>query len=57
VVAGVGNGNMPRTVMEALAGTAAKGVVIVRASRVPLGYIGRNVEANDDKVISSPLRS
>jgi len=36
--------------MEALAGAAAKGAAIVRASRVPLGYLGRNVEVNDDKL-------
>src|SRR3954454_5980569 len=46
VAAGVGNGNMPKAVMDALAGAAGKGVVVVRASRVPLGYVGRNVEVN-----------
>jgi len=29
---------------------AQKGVVVVRASRVPTGYVGRNVEVNDDKL-------
>ena len=27
-----------------------KGVVVVRASRVPTGYVGRNVEVDDDKL-------
>jgi L-asparaginase len=50
VSAGVGNGNMPKAVMEALARAANSGVVVVRASRVPLGFVGRNVEVNDDKM-------
>jgi len=50
VSAGVGNGNMPKAVMDALARAARAGVVVVRASRVPLGYVGRNVEVNDDKM-------
>ena len=50
VSAGVGNGNMPKAVMDALARAARAGVVVVRASRVPLGYVGRNVEVDDDKM-------
>ena len=50
VVAGVGNGNMPKAVMDALAAAVKKGVVVVRGSRVPLGYVGRNVEVDDDKL-------
>jgi L-asparaginase len=50
VMAGVGNGNMPKAVMDALAVAAQKGVVVVRASRVPLGFVGRNVEVDDDKL-------
>jgi L-asparaginase len=50
VVAGVGNGNMPRAVLRALSSAAEKGVVVVRASRVPLGFVGRNVEVDDDKL-------
>lgn len=50
VTAGVGNGNMPAAVMEALARAAKAGVIVVRASRVPLGYVGRNVEVDDDKM-------
>ncbi len=50
VVAGVGNGNMPKAVMDALSRAAQKGVVVVRGSRVPTGYVGRNVEVDDDKL-------
>jgi L-asparaginase len=50
VIAGVGNGNMPKAVMNALSQAAHKGVVVVRASRVPTGFVGRNVEVDDDKL-------
>lgn len=50
VAAGVGNGNMPKAVMEALVRAAKAGVIVVRASRVPLGFVGRNVEVDDDKM-------
>jgi L-asparaginase len=50
VVAGVGNGNMPKAVMDALGRAVKAGVVVVRASRVPLGFVGRNVEVDDDKL-------
>ena len=50
VSAGVGNGNMPKAVMQALSRAAQKGVVVVRASRVPTGFVGRNVEVDDDKM-------
>ena len=50
VIAGVGNGNMPKAVMGALSGAVQKGVVVVRASRVPTGYVGRNIEVDDDKL-------
>jgi L-asparaginase len=50
VTAGVGNGNMPKAVMNALTQAAQKGVVVVRASRVPTGFVGRNVEVDDDKL-------
>jgi L-asparaginase len=50
VTAGVGNGNMPKAVMDACSRAASAGVVVVRASRVPLGYVGRNVEVDDDKL-------
>ena len=50
VAAGVGNGNMPKAVMDALARAVQAGVVVVRASRVTLGFVGRNVEVDDDKM-------
>ena len=50
VAAGVGNGNMPKAAMDALARAAKSGVVVVRASRVPFGFVGRNVEVNDDQM-------
>ena len=37
-------------VMDALGRAAKAGVVVVRASRVPLGFVGRNVEVDDDKM-------
>ncbi len=48
VVAGVGNGNMTDAAVDALARAAKKGVVCVRSTRVPMGYIDRNVELDDD---------
>jgi L-asparaginase len=50
VIAGVGNGNMNRTSLEAAARAAKKGVVVVRSSRVVTGTVGRNVEVNDDEL-------
>jgi L-asparaginase len=50
VTAGVGNGNMPLAAMAALSRAAKAGVVVVRASRVPLGFVGRNVEVDDAKM-------
>jgi L-asparaginase len=50
VTAGVGNGNMTGPALEAVKRAVAKGVVVVRSSRVPSGAVGRNVEVNDDEV-------
>ena len=50
VIAGVGNGNMNKTSLEAAARAAKKGVVVVRSSRVVTGTVGRNVEVNDDEM-------
>jgi L-asparaginase len=50
VIAGVGNGNMTKAMLEAAARAAKQGVVVVRSSRVPTGTIGRNVEVNDDEL-------
>ncbi|HEU4821115.1 MAG TPA: asparaginase [Qipengyuania sp.] len=45
VLAGVGQGNAPGTVLAAL---AEAGVPVVRASRVDQGYVDRNLEVDDD---------
>ena len=50
VIAGVGNGNMNKTALSACERAAKKGVVVVRSSRVVTGYVGRNVEVDDDKL-------
>lgn len=50
VIAGVGNGNMTKTALDALEAQAKKGVVCVRSSRVTTGQVGRNVEVDDDKM-------
>lgn len=50
VIAGVGNGNMNKSSIEAAARAAKKGVVVVRSSRVATGAVGRNVEVNDDEM-------
>ncbi len=50
VTAGVGNGNMTGPALEAIKRAIAKGVVVVRATRVPSGSVGRNVEVQDDEV-------
>jgi L-asparaginase len=50
VIAGVGNGNMNKVSLQAVASAAKKGVVVVRSSRVVTGTVGRNVEVNDDEM-------
>jgi L-asparaginase len=50
VFAGVGNGNLNKVSVDAAAAAVKKGVVVVRASRVPTGLVGRNVELDDDKL-------
>src|SRR4051794_13299635 len=40
VIAGVGNGNMNKTALEAAARAAKKGVIVVRSSRVVTGTVG-----------------
>ena len=49
VIAGVGNGNMSKAALDALAAQAKKGIVCVRSTRVATGQVGRNVEVDDDK--------
>ncbi|MFW5633812.1 MAG: asparaginase [Erythrobacter sp.] len=48
VLAGMGQGNAPRVVIEALARAAANGVPVVRSARVDEGMVDRNVEVDDD---------
>jgi L-asparaginase len=48
VIAGVGDGNMTTPALEAVKRAIAKGVVVVRASRVGDGFVRRNIEVNDD---------
>ena len=58
VTAGVGNGNMTAPALEALERARENDVVVVRASRVAGGSVGRNVEVDDDKygfVVSGEL--
>ena len=50
VVAGVGNGNMTASALDALAALAKKGIVAVRSTRVTTGRVSRNVEVDDDKL-------
>src|SRR3954471_18628944 len=49
IIAGVGNGNMNKTALDAAANAVKKGVIVVRSSRVPTGSVGRNIEVNDDE--------
>lgn len=48
VLAGMGQGNAPAVVLDALATAAAAGVPVVRAGRVDEGLVDRNVEVDDD---------
>jgi len=48
VIAGVGDGNMTSFAVEAVKRAIAKGVVVVRSSRVGEGIIRRNIELDDD---------
>lgn len=50
VVAGVGNGNMTASALDALSALSAQGVVAVRSSRVTTGRVSRNVEVDDDRL-------
>jgi len=50
VIAGVGNGNMTKAALDALAAQAKRGIVCVRSTRVTTGEVGRNVEVKDDSL-------
>ena len=49
VIAGVGNGNMSKLALDACKIATEKGVIVVRSTRVPTGYVLRNAEVNDDE--------
>jgi L-asparaginase len=50
VIAGVGDGNLTTPALNAAVAAVAKGVVVVRASRVGEGVVRRNIEVSDDKL-------
>ena len=50
VVAGVGDGNMTKAALDALAAAAKEGVLVVRSTRLPNGMVMRNAEVDDDKL-------
>ena len=50
VIAGDGNGNMNAATIARAARAAARGIAVVRSSRVPTGRVGRNVEIDDDRL-------
>lgn len=49
VSAGVGNGNLYKTVFDTLATAAHSGVAVVRSSRVPTGATTEDAEVDDAK--------
>lgn len=48
VMAGMGQGNAPRVVLDALQRAVEAGVPVVRSARVDEGMVDRNVEVDDD---------
>ncbi len=48
ILAGVGNGNASEAVLSTLADVSAGGLWVVRASRVDIGFVTRNIEVEDD---------
>lgn len=48
VLAGMGQGNAPASVLDALECAARAGVPVIRSSRVDEGLVDRNVEVDDD---------
>lgn len=48
VLAGMGQGNAPKCVLDALQRAVVGGVPVVRSSRVDEGMVDRNVEVDDD---------
>jgi L-asparaginase len=50
VLAGVGDGNATKEMIDALTAAAKAGVVVVRSTRVGSGIVRRNIEVNDDQL-------
>jgi L-asparaginase len=50
VLAGMGQGNAPASVIAALAEAAEAGIPVVRSTRVDEGIVDRNVEVDDDSL-------
>jgi L-asparaginase len=50
VIAGMGNGNVSHEAADAIAEASKAGVTVVRATRVVSGEVGRNIEADDDRL-------
>jgi L-asparaginase len=50
VLAGVGDGNATKELIDALAHAAKSGVVVVRSTRVGSGIVRRNIEVDDDQL-------
>jgi L-asparaginase len=50
VLAGVGDGNSSKAVIDALSAAAKQGTPVVRSSRVGSGFTVRNAEVSDDKL-------
>lgn len=49
VSAGVGNGNLYKTIPDTLATATYKGIVVVHSSRVPTGAVAQDAEIDDAK--------
>jgi len=49
VIAGVGNGNMNTATLQAAKRASENGIIVVRSTRVPTGYVLRNAEISDDE--------
>jgi L-asparaginase len=50
VIAGVGDGNMNAASIEAVRRARAKGIAVVRSTRLAGGAVWRNVEVSDDEI-------
>ena len=53
VIAGLGDGNMNKTSLDAAGRAVKQNVAVVRSSRVPTGIVGRNVEDDELGLVAS----